>query len=123
MKRQKPYYPLKTKKQAVQMVAAGLLSEDEVCQKYKISCKLLHQWQHWYDRFFIQPFQNPEPMAKKKRTDQEKIKHLEHRLKDAEQQAKYERLKREGYETMINIAEEELNIQIRKKRGAKQSKK
>jgi hypothetical protein len=123
MRRKKPYYSLKTKKQAVQMVAAGLLSEDEVFQKHKISRTLLHQWQHWYDKFFIQPLQNPEPMAKRKLTDQEKIKQLEQRLKDAEQQAKYEKLKREGYETMMKIAEEEFNIKFRKKSGAKQFKK
>ena len=106
MKRGKPYYSLKTKKQAVQMVAAGLLSEDEACLKFRINRTLLHQWQCWYDKFFVQPLQNPEPMAKRKLTDQEKIKQLKQRLKDSEQQLKYEKLKREGYETMIDIAEE-----------------
>jgi transposase len=118
MKREKPYYSLKAKKQAVQLVAAGLLSEDEACQKYKISLTLLYQWQKWYDKFFIQPHLNPEPMAKKKLTDQEKIKQLEQRLKDAEQQLKYEKLKSKALDKMIDIAEEDLNIKIRKKPGA-----
>ncbi|MEK6482611.1 DUF1153 domain-containing protein, partial [Catalinimonas sp. 4WD22] len=114
----KPYFPLRTKKKAVQFVATGLLSEEEACNKFSISLKLLHEWQRWYDRYFVQPYQNPDAMATKKLTDKEKIKLLERQLKESQQQAKYEKLKREAYETMINIAEEEFNIQIEKKRGA-----
>ena len=128
MKRAKPYYPIRIKKQAVQMVAAELLSEDEACHKFRISRRLLHQWQRCgsppgYDKFFIQPYTNPKPMAKKKLTDQEKIEQLQKQLKESQQQLKYANLKKEAYETMIQIAEEELNITIEKKSGARQSKK
>lgn len=107
---------------------AGLLSEEEACQKFKISLKLLHQWQRCgsppgYDRYFVQSYraanrQNPQSMSKKKLSDKEKIKKLEQQLKDAHQQLKYERLKSETWETMIGIADEEFNIKIEKKRGA-----
>ncbi|MEM6844553.1 MAG: hypothetical protein AAF632_20200 [Bacteroidota bacterium] len=123
MKRAKPYYPIRIKKQAVQMVAAELLSEDEACHKFKISRRLLHQWQRWHDKFFIQPHLNPQPMAKKKLTDQEKIEQLQKQLKETQQQLKYTNLKKEAYETMIQVAEEELNITIEKKSGAKRFKK
>lgn len=123
MKRAKPYYPIRTKKQAVQMVAAGLLSEEEACQRFKISRRLLHQWQRWYDKFFMQPHVNPQLMAKKKLTDKEKIEQLQKQLKEAQQQLKYANLKKEAYETMIHIAEKELDINIEKKPGAKRSKK
>ena len=76
MKREKPYYPVRTKKKAVQMVAAGLLSEAEACQKFRINLKLLHQWQRWHYQYFLQPLLNPKPMAKKKLSDQEKIEQL-----------------------------------------------
>jgi len=62
-------------------------------------------------------------MARKKLSDTEKIKLLERQLKESQQQAKYEKLKREAYESMIQIAEEGFDIRIEKKRGAKQSKK
>ena len=62
-------------------------------------------------------------MSNKKLSDKEKIKKLEQQLKDTHQQLKYERLKSEAYETMIGIAEEEFDIKIEKKRGARQSKK
>lgn len=123
MKRSKPYYPIRLKKQAVQMVAADLLSEEEACQKFKISRRLLHQWQCWYDKFFVQPHINPQPMAKKKLTDQEKIERLQKQLKETQQQLKYANLKKEAYETMIQVAEEEFDITIEKKRGAKRFKK
>jgi hypothetical protein len=62
-------------------------------------------------------------VSKKKLSDKEKIKQLERQLKDTHQQLKYERLKGEAFETMIGIAEEEFNIKIEKKRGARQSRK
>jgi len=116
MKRQKPYYPLRTKKKAVQLVAAGLISELEACQKFKISIKLLHEWQRCgsppgHDKFFVQPHVNTDFVSKKKLSAKEKINKLE-------QQLKHERLKSEAYETMISIAEEEFDIKIEKKRGA-----
>ena len=55
MKRTKPYYSIKTKKRAVQMVAAGLLTEEQACLKFKINCRLLRQWQQWYEHFFFHP--------------------------------------------------------------------
>ena len=123
MKRAKPYYPIRIKKQAVQMVVAGLLSEDEACQRFKISSRLMHQWQRWDDKYFVQPHVNPQLMAKKKLTDQEKIEQLQKQLKETQQQLKYANLKKEAYETMIQVAEEEFNIKVEKKPGAKQSKK
>lgn len=118
MNRTKPYYPIRLKKQAVQMVAAGLLTEDQACQKFKISRSLLRQWQRWYDHFFLQPQTDPDPMAKKKLTDQEKIEQLQKQLKETQQQLKYEKLRSKAFDTMIDVAEEDLNIIIRKKSGA-----
>ena len=57
-------------------------------------------------------------MAKRKLTDKEKIKQLQKQLKETQQQLKYANLKKEAYETMIQVAEEELDIIIEKKRGA-----
>ena len=88
MKRTKPYYSLRTKKRAVQMVAAGLLTEEQACIKFKISRRLLHQWQQWYASFFLHPRTKPDPMAKKL-TDKEKIKQLQDQLKATEQQLKH----------------------------------
>ena len=104
------------------MVETGLLTEEQACQKYKISRRLL-LWKQWYERFFAHSSQNSNPMANKKLTDKEKIKQLQDQLKATEQQLKYEKLRSKAFDTMIDVAEEELNISIRKKSGAGPSKK
>ena len=48
---------------------------------------------------------------------------LEKKVKDLEKQLFYEKMKSEAFDTMINIAERELKISIRKKLNSKQSKK
>jgi ribosomal protein L29 len=48
---------------------------------------------------------------------------LEKKVKDLEKQLSYEKMKSEAFDTMINIAERELKISIRKKLNTKQSKK
>ncbi|ETN73360.1 hypothetical protein NECAME_18389 [Necator americanus] len=50
------------------------------------------------------------------------LKALERRLQDSERKNQLLRLKAEAYETAIQIAEEQFNIPILKKSGAKQSK-
>ena len=46
---------------------------------------------------------------------------LRERIKELEQLLEYEQLKRKASETMIDVAEEELKITIRKKSDSKQS--
>ncbi|HYG37649.1 MAG TPA: hypothetical protein VD908_03475 [Cytophagales bacterium] len=50
-------------------------------------------------------------------------KELEQRVKELEKALEEERLKRIGYQTMIDIAEKELKIDIRKKSDTRQSEK
>lgn len=64
------------------------------------------------------------PMAKSKTisgTPQEQ--ELQKRIKELEAQLEYSKLKVEALETMIDIAEEQLHIDIRKKSGSQRSKK
>ncbi|WPP48702.1 DUF1153 domain-containing protein [Catalinimonas niigatensis] len=124
------YYPVKTKKQAVQYVQVGLLSEEQACHKYHISSKLLHQWMRWHEKFFVQPQWRPphnnlDIMAQKKSKtkadlkDKQKIKELEKQLKLMKKENELAQLKAEAYKTMIEVAEEHFNIKIGKKSGAK----
>ncbi|MEK6482592.1 DUF1153 domain-containing protein, partial [Catalinimonas sp. 4WD22] len=122
------YYSLRTKKQAVQYVQAGLLSEEQACHKYHISSKLLYQWMRWHEKYFVQPHINLDIMAQKKSKtkadlkDKQKIKELEKQLKLMKKENELAQLKAEAYKTMIEVAEEEFNIKIGKKPGARQSK-
>jgi hypothetical protein len=46
---------------------------------------------------------------------------LQQKIAALEKQLEWEKLRAEALDTMINIAEKDLNIQIRKKPGARQS--
>lgn len=48
------------------------------------------------------------------------VKHLELEVERLKKELEYEKLKSMAYSTMIDVAEEELHINIRKKAGAKQ---
>ena len=58
------------------------------------------------------------PMKKKKLTEE----HMVERITELEHKLKQEMMHRKVLDTMIDIAERDLNIAIRKKSGAKQSK-
>lgn len=105
-------YSTELKLQIVREITCGLLTAEQAVEKYDISVKALII--DWIKEFSCQiPLT---PMAKKKEeltSEEEKIKKLEEALKYAE-------LKILGLETLINVAEKELKVDIRKKPGTKQ---
>jgi transposase-like protein len=52
--------------------------------------------------------------------DERSIEALQHKIAALEKQLEWEKLRSEALDTMINIAEKDLNIPIRKKPGAQQ---
>ena len=57
---------------------------------------------------------------KKSAEDQQSIEALQQKIAALEKQLEWEKLRCEALDTMINIAEKDLNIPIRKKPGAQQ---
>jgi transposase-like protein len=55
-------------------------------------------------------------------TDAQKLILLEKKIKELTKTLEHAKLKSESLETMIKVAEEDLHIRIKKKRGSKQSK-
>jgi len=53
-------------------------------------------------------------------TEDQKINLLEKKVKELTKSLDYANLKKDSLETMIKVAEEDLHIKIRKKRGTKQ---
>ncbi len=102
----------------VRAIIEGHMTVAEAKVAYQISVsKTIYSWIRAYQKdndIFIE--EKAPPMAIKKRSTSSDIKDLQQALKDAE-------LKIETLNTMIDIAEEELKIDIRKKSGAKQSNK
>lgn len=103
----------------VREIQAGVLKKREACRKYGLNRNTLVNWMR---RLSVRTLQQdgPDelllPMTEKQhdRALQQKIKELTRALEQAH-------LKTESLETMIKVAEEELHIKIRKKRGTKQS--
>lgn len=114
----KKRHKVSTKIKAVQEIQSGLLSNDQVMEKYDMSKSRVKHWIQEYsvaadkeENPSLYPQSNTDSMGSKKQSSKEK--ELEAALKAAQ-------LKILGLETMIEVAETELNISIRKKSGTKQ---
>lgn len=117
-KEKKSYYPVAFRWRVVQEIAADLLTEKQACEKYGITLILIRKWRKQYYERKIQPLQTTQSMSRKQ-SQTEKIKALEKQLKQTQQALQDEKVKSRAYEIMIEVAEEELNIPVRKKPGAK----
>jgi transposase len=99
----------------------GDLSAAQVAEKYGLPSKYtVKNWVRSHaGNAEIAP-SIPEEMTEE---EKDKLKALERRVKELERQLEDERLRSLGYSTMIDVAEEELGVSIRKKSGSKQSRK
>jgi len=120
MKSQKNTYSNGFKLRVIEEVLSGHLSKEQAQRKYGIRGKSAIL--NWMRKFGLSEQtrlpDNFERMKEEEATDKEslnkRIKELERALEDAQ-------LKAEGYSRMIDIAERELKIKIRKKPSTKQS--
>ncbi|MCB9308129.1 MAG: hypothetical protein H6565_16140 [Lewinellaceae bacterium] len=111
------YYSDHFKRGVVKEILSGSESLEYYRRKYKIGGHMtLSRW--------LVNFASEEtfPMASKKR-DKDELADLKAELALLRRELADERLRREAYELMIRIAEEEFNIPIEKKSGVKRSKK
>ena len=99
------------KRSIIQSVLVGRMTKDEACVAFKLSKKLLGSWILQFQRDSEAVVNNHSVMQDANTTTTAPTDPIEL------QQAK---LKIEALETLIDIAEQELKISIRKKCGAKQ---
>ena len=110
-------YPVSFKRQVVREVMMENLSNREAMSRFNISSPGLVSY--WYKKYSsdIQVLNEEDEMKKADKkalsSEQKKIQELERALQEAN-------MKITGLEMMIDIAEEELKIEIRKKPGSKQ---
>ena len=96
-------------------------------EKYLIGkatiCRWVQEYQciHHLPRTVLQQKHYISPMSKKKPSVSGSEKELLEKVALLEKQLKHQELKAEVLDTMINVAEKELNISIRKKPGTQQS--
>ena len=103
----------------IELYRLGLVSEGQILSELKTSRTSLRVWNRAYQRYRLRRYY---PNPKRRwfmKTEADEIARLKHQLVQVEKLLKDEKLKREAAETMITVAERELNIVIRKKPGPK----
>lgn len=109
-----------TRRRIAHEVRSGLMSAERAMETYGIlDPETIPRWIAQYEQDH-----DLELMAKGRKKEPAKGKtyaSAEEELAALRKELEYERLKNVALETLIEVAEEELNIEIRKKPGAKQS--
>lgn len=116
------HYTDELKLKIVQEYLSTDVSQEELMRKYQFGGS--GNIQNWMRKFGLtEPIEGPsfKHSVMGKATEKTvKEKELEVRIKQLEKELDYEKLRTHALDTMINIAEKELKISIRKKSGAKQ---
>ena len=110
-------YSESLKREVVFQVLSGEINKEQAKKKYGIkgSCTILN----WIRKFEESDSQLESLMDYSKSDKKDLIK----RIKDLERQLEDEQIRSYGYSKMIDIAEDQLKVSIRKKLDTKQSKK
>lgn len=125
--RKRVFYSEEMKLKVIEQVLSGEISMCEASRRYKIAgnCTV----SRWISKFMSQNNSNvnqePPDMVRKLSENEDpqgEIARLRAKIKQLEDQLEYEKLRSEAYETMIQIAEKEFKLPIKKKFGAKQSR-
>jgi len=111
------HYSDEFKKRVVEEVLNGSESLGYYSRKYRIGGSMTIS--RWIDKFATEEIS---PMATK-RKDSEELAELKVELALLRRELEDERLRRQSYQMMVKIAEEEFSIPIEKKFGVKRSKK
>jgi len=104
-------HPILVKRQAVREIEMGLITRQQVADKLNVSRSNVAYWQRKYSS----------DIGSMKNID--KHNPTPDNGKNSDKELEYAKLKIAALETMIDIAEEQFKIQIRKKPGTKQSNK
>jgi transposase-like protein len=116
----KSYSPLE-KRKIVEEVRSGFYCLQQARKKYILSKTKFSRWNRWYFKIRLLRYFKPKPfptMKKAKQSNEE----LKKQLLEAQAQIDKLQLKNIALETMIDIAEKRLNVDIRKNSGSKQFK-
>ncbi len=118
-------YPEELKRKIAKEYLAGKASAGYLAEEHGLKNKgVVKEFVKWYRRKDELYVQNQDTMSDKKAsTDASSQLSTQEQLKQLKRQLELSQLKVEALETMIDLAEKEFQIEIRKKSGAKQSKK
>ena len=104
------------KMEVVQEYLRGGISQHKLMLKYNFRGKQCIN--NWIRKFVVEEPTNQTPMAKQVKSNESESS-IDLKIKRLEEELKREQFKTKALNTMIDIAERELKIDIRKKPGAK----
>lgn len=118
-------YPEELKRKIAKEYLAGKASAGYLAEEHGLKNKgVVKEFVKWYRRKNELCVQNQDTMSDKKASAGAAPElSAQEQLKQLKRQLELSQLKVEALETMIDLAEKEFQIEIRKKSGAKQSKK
>jgi len=120
MKKEMTHYSKEFKLKVVEEVLRGEITKEEARRKYGLRAK--SGVLGWMRKFEVSGYkQIPDCFGRMKEEQVSDSEQLKKRIKQLERALEDAQLKAEGYSRMIDIAERELKISIRKKSSAKQS--
>ena len=105
----------------VEEIRSGMLTIKQSTKQYQVSVSILQDWHRWYFKTRLLKYYRPKSsflMAPSQTT----VEQLKRQLQEAEAQVTQLQLQNTALETMITVAEKQLNIEIRKKYGSKRSR-
>ena len=118
------------KTQVIQEYLAGGTSYRKLSAKYGMSRDVINKWVMIHQGIHNLPLTKKQQQYsvysmsnkynKLKSEEQQSAEELQQRIVALEKQLEWQKLRVEALDTMINIAEKDLNISIRKKPGAQQ---
>ena len=119
---QQKYKTAVFRRRIIERLRLQMVTEQQVLTELGISRTLLNQWNRTYQRYqlvwWFKPARFPRFVMKKPITDE--VQALKQKLADTEAALKQERLKNQALTSVIELAEQQLNLPIRKKSGSKQ---
>ena len=106
------------KRRIVEEIRSGMLTIRQSTKQYQLSVSTLQAWNRWYYRTRLLRYYRPRPSFLMK-PSQTTVEQLKQQLAEAQAQLAQVKLQNTALETMISVAEKQLNIAIRKKYGSK----
>jgi len=110
-------YEISFRRWLVQEVESSRMSWQEARQRFQLPLRFDHIYKQWQKKYSDQIVLSLPLMSAKDRIDNKK---LEDRVKQLEKELELAQMKVVAMNTMIDIAEKEYKLEIRKKSGPKQ---
>lgn len=110
-------YEVSFRRWLVSQIDQGQMSFEEARERFDLSPEYKKIIRKWQDKYSDELHASLQAMTSKERTDQ---KALEDRIQTLEKQLELAQMKNVGLNTMIDIAEQDYKLEIRKKSGPKQ---